>query len=85
MLYLVVHIRFLKGRGELFAIKLIAAFAVLLAGVGGGAFAQRLSRAKSQVKISALANSFAGGVFLGAAFFGYSTRQPRLESLEVRG
>lgn len=49
-------------------IKIIAALLVLLAGVGGGAFAGRLSRAKSQVKFSALANSLAGGVFLGAAF-----------------
>ena len=56
------------GDVELFTIKLIAAFAVLLAGVGGGAFAERLSRAKSQVKFSGLANSLAGGVFLGAAF-----------------
>ena len=52
----------------MFTIKLIAALAVLLAGVGGGYFAARLSKAKSHDKITRLANAFAGGVFLGAAF-----------------
>lgn len=48
--------------------KFIAAFLVLLAGIGGGVFAGRLSQFKSSEKITALANTFAGGVFLGAAF-----------------
>lgn len=48
--------------------KLIAAVLVLFAGVAGGAFAGRLIRLKSSEKITALANTFAGGVFLGAAF-----------------
>lgn len=48
--------------------KLIAALMVLLAGAGGGYFAARLSQAKSGEIITRLANAFAGGVFLGAAF-----------------
>ncbi len=48
--------------------KLIAAFLVLLAGFAGGAFANRLLQGKSSHNAAALANTFAGGVFLGAAF-----------------
>ena len=40
---------------------------VLLAGAGGGALAARLVKAKAREKITGLANTFAGGVFLGAA------------------
>jgi len=48
--------------------KLIAALLVLLAGVGGGYFAIRMSASKWAASFTALANTFAGGVFLGAAF-----------------
>lgn len=48
--------------------KLIAAFLVLLAGVGGGAFARQILKGKTTHNVAALANTFAGGVFLGAAF-----------------
>jgi len=48
--------------------KLIAALLVLLAGIGGGEFAGRLLKGKARHNVAALANTFAGGVFLGAAF-----------------
>jgi solute carrier family 39 (zinc transporter), member 1/2/3 len=47
--------------------KLIAAFLVLLAGFAGGGFANRFLKGKSSHNSTALANTFAGGVFLGAA------------------
>lgn len=49
-------------------IKLISALLVLLAGIGGGAFARKLLKGKARYEVAALANTFAGGVFLGAAF-----------------
>lgn len=48
--------------------KIFAALLVLLAGVGGGVFAVRLTKLKGSEKVTHLANAFAGGVFLGAAF-----------------
>ncbi len=48
-------------------IKLGAAVAVFLAGLVGGLFATRLTQSKSQEALTGLANTFAGGVFLGAA------------------
>ncbi len=47
--------------------KYVAAGVVLLAGVAGGAFANRLTRWRSSQWISRLVSTFAGGVFLGAA------------------
>jgi zinc transporter 1/2/3 len=47
--------------------KYAAAAVVLLAGIAGGAFANRLTRWRSSKWIARLANTFAGGVFLGAA------------------
>ncbi len=48
--------------------KLVAALVVLFAGVGGGVFARRLLGGKARHDVAALADTFAGGVFLGAAF-----------------
>jgi zinc transporter 1/2/3 len=48
------------------SLKLIAALLVLLAGVCGGIFATRLS--KGRESLTSLANTFAGGIFLGATF-----------------
>lgn len=48
-------------------LKYVAAAVVLLAGIAGGAFANRLTRWRSSQWIASLANTFAGGVFLGAA------------------
>ncbi len=39
-----------------------------MAGIGGGLLATRITKHKGQEKIAGLANTFAGGVFLGAAF-----------------
>lgn len=47
--------------------KYAAAVVVVLAGIAGGAFANRLTRWKSSQWVASLANTFAGGVFLGAA------------------
>ncbi len=47
--------------------KYAAAAVVLLAGIAGGAFASRLTSWKSSQWVARLANTFAGGVFLGAA------------------
>lgn len=47
--------------------KYAAAVVVLLAGIAGGAFANRLTRWQSSQWVARLANTFAGGVFLGAA------------------
>ncbi|MCH8202810.1 MAG: ZIP family metal transporter [Proteobacteria bacterium] len=49
-------------------LKLFAAVLVLMAGIGGGLLATRITKRKGQEKIAGLANTFAGGVFLGAAF-----------------
>jgi zinc transporter 1/2/3 len=51
---------------KMISFKLVAALLVLLAGVCGGFFATRLS--KDRGSLASLANTFAGGVFLGAAF-----------------
>ena len=48
-------------------IKLGAAVAIFLAGLVGGFFAIRLTQSKSREALTGLANTFAGGVFLGAA------------------
>jgi len=48
--------------------KLVAALFVLFAGVGGGVLASRLLGEKARHDVAALANTFAGRVFLGAAF-----------------
>ena len=48
--------------------KLIAATLVLLAGVGGGYFAARMAASRWAASFTSIANTFAGGVFLGAAF-----------------
>ena len=47
--------------------KYAAAVVVLLAGVAGGTFANRLTNWRSSQWIARLVNTFAGGVFLGAA------------------
>ncbi len=39
-----------------------------MAGIGGGLLATRITKHKGHEKITGLANTFAGGVFLGAAF-----------------
>ena len=48
-------------------LKIGAAVAIFLAGLIGGLFAAQLTRSKSREAITGLANTFAGGVFLGAA------------------
>ncbi len=48
-------------------LKLLAAVLILLAGIAGCVFASRLSRSKHREVLASLANTFAGGVFLGAA------------------
>jgi zinc transporter 1/2/3 len=48
-------------------LKYAAAVLVLLAGIGGGALARRLTDWESSGLVSRLSNTFAGGVFLGAA------------------
>jgi solute carrier family 39 (zinc transporter), member 1/2/3 len=48
-------------------LKLASALFVLLAGVLGGLFASRLLAMRGSALITSLANTFAGGVFLGAA------------------
>jgi len=57
-----------RGDVALTEIKLVAAVLVLLAGVAGGMFASRLSHWQGSALLASLANTFAGGVFLGAAF-----------------
>jgi solute carrier family 39 (zinc transporter), member 1/2/3 len=47
--------------------KYAAAILVLFAGIGGTLFARELMSWRSSVAVTRLANSFAGGVFLGAA------------------
>jgi len=49
-------------------LKCVAAVLVFLAGVARGALANRLGRSQSGKWAARLANVFAGGVFLGAAF-----------------
>ncbi len=48
--------------------KVFAAFLVLLSGVAGGMFAKRITAMSGSGYVASLANTFAGGVFLGAAF-----------------
>jgi solute carrier family 39 (zinc transporter), member 1/2/3 len=48
-------------------IKIIAAGLVLISGVLGGLLARRLTAMRGSAIITSLANTFAGGVFLGAA------------------
>lgn len=48
-------------------IKIGAAIAIFLAGMIGGLIAARLTRSKFREAMTALTNTFAGGVFLGAA------------------
>jgi len=48
-------------------LKYFAALLVLFAGIGGTMFTRRLMSWESSVAATRLANSFAGGVFLGAA------------------
>ena len=57
-----------KWGGQLITLKLFAALLVLIAGIGGGLLAARITKHKGRENITGLANAFAGGVFLGAAF-----------------
>jgi len=57
-----------EGDVALTEFKLVAAVLVLLAGIAGGMFASRLSHWRGSALLASLANTFAGGVFLGAAF-----------------
>ena len=61
---------FLNGREgppTLVEIKIGAAVAIFLAGIIGGLVAVRLTRSETAAAMTALANTLAGGVFLGAA------------------